>query len=53
MLTYGIFAALADPDYFAKVAVELGVLTWPNGADLDPAWLYENIVAEKAWSVPF
>ncbi|MCK6405901.1 MAG: DUF2442 domain-containing protein [Rhodocyclaceae bacterium] len=49
----GIFGALADPEFFAKVTVELGVLTWPNGAELDPAWMHENIVAQKAWAVPF
>lgn len=49
----GIYAPLSDPDFFAKVGVELGVLTWPNGADLDPAWLHENIGAAETWAVPF
>lgn len=49
----GIFAPLADEAFFAQVSVELGVLTWPNGADLDPAWLHENLAAAKTWSVPF
>ena len=30
-----------------------GVVTWPNGADIDPAWMYEQVRANKSWSVPF
>jgi hypothetical protein len=49
----GIYAPLVDPDFFAQVQIELGVLVWPNGADLDPAWLHENLSGGKTWSVPF
>jgi hypothetical protein len=31
---------LKDPTFFARVFVELGALTWPNGFDLDPINLY-------------
>lgn len=51
--TPGIYAPLADIDFFARVTIELGVLTWPNGADIDPAWLHESLTADKSWSVPF
>jgi len=27
---------LKDPAYFARVFVEMGVPTWPNGCDIDP-----------------
>jgi hypothetical protein len=27
---------LQDPDFFARVFVEMGVPTWPNGCDIDP-----------------
>lgn len=27
---------LRDPAYFARVFVEMGVPTWPNGCDIDP-----------------
>jgi hypothetical protein len=27
---------LRDPSYFARVFVEMGVPTWPNGCDVDP-----------------
>lgn len=37
-----VFEPLADPDFFAQVRVdeELGTVTWPNGADLDPLVLH-------------
>jgi hypothetical protein len=39
----GVFEALRNPDYFAKVRVdaELGTIVWPNGADFCPDVLYE------------
>ena len=48
----GIFAALKDEKLFNQVGIEFGALTWPNGADLDPAWLHEEIRGNKTWSVP-
>lgn len=48
----GIYAALADISLFEKAYVDLGVVTWPNGADLDPAWMYERIKEEQVWPVP-
>jgi hypothetical protein len=38
----GIFAPPADPKFFRQVRVneELGVICWPNGADLDSDVLY-------------
>lgn len=52
--SHGIFAALADPRFFEPARVELGVVTWPNGADLDPLWTYEEILAaeDNTWCVP-
>ena len=42
----GVFAPLKDPGYFAQVRVdpELGTVSWPNGADLDPDVLYGRLV---------
>ena len=48
----GIFAALANPEFFARATVECGAITWPNGADMDPAWMHESIRASREWSVP-
>lgn len=49
----GIFGALKDKAYFNQARLKLGVVTWPNGADIDPAWMYEEIRGNKSWSVPF
>ena len=40
-----IFRPLKDMKYFKKFAVhpELHTLTWPNGADFAPEFLYEKI----------
>jgi len=48
----GMYAELKDPQMFQQVNVELGALTWPNGADLDPSWVHEEISKNKTWSVP-
>jgi hypothetical protein len=41
----GVFAPLRDPSEFRKgyVHPELGVVCWPNGADLDSDVLYSRI----------
>jgi hypothetical protein len=36
---------LQDPAFFARVFVELGALTWPNGYDLDPIALHDRMAA--------
>jgi len=46
----GIYAPLVAPDFFAQVKLELGALTWPNGADLDPGWLHAELADRKLWS---
>lgn len=49
----GVYGPLAEPVFFAQVKLELGALTWPNGADLDPGWLHAELAETKTWSVPF
>jgi uncharacterized protein YndB with AHSA1/START domain len=50
----GVFAALADPRLFEQARIELGAVSWPNGADLDPLWMYERITEaeDHTWCVP-
>jgi hypothetical protein len=36
---------LKDLKFFARVFVELGALTWPNGFDLDPIALHDRMAA--------
>jgi hypothetical protein len=38
-----VFEPLKDPKYFAKVFLDHGAPSWPNGADLDPAALRSDI----------
>jgi hypothetical protein len=48
----GIYEALKDPAFFEQARRELGVVNWPNGADLDPPWMHEELSKSKTWSVP-
>jgi hypothetical protein len=36
---------LRDPDYFARVFLDFGALTWPNGFDIAPEWLRRQMEA--------
>jgi len=46
-----IFQALRDPALFNQVGIELGALTWPNGADLAPDSMYDAIRSHGVWTV--
>lgn len=39
---------LKDADYFARVFIDDGALTWPNGYDWDPETLHTEMKAEGA-----
>ena len=39
-----------DPDYFARVFLEFGALTWPNGFDWSPEALHADMAAAGALS---
>jgi len=34
---------LRDPVYFSRVFLEFGALTWPNGYDMAPEWLRQEM----------
>lgn len=38
-----VFQPLRDPDYFKSFKVDLDTVTWPNGADFAPEFLYERL----------
>lgn len=41
-----MFEPLRDPEFFRQVTVdEFGAVSWPNGADLAPDALYDQILA--------
>ena len=45
----GVFAELADPSIFNKVAVEHGVVTWPGELDLAPDAMHREIQTNGRW----
>jgi hypothetical protein len=49
----GIYATLKSAEVFQQVSIAYGALTWSNGADIDPVWMYEELGKNKMWSVPF
>lgn len=42
-----VFEPLRDPDYFSRFVVD-DTLTWPNGADFAPEFLYARVFRSKA-----
>ena len=53
----GVWAPHRDPAFFNQMYVEDGVLTWPNGTDVDPYVLQMIAIGCKGdlypWSTPF
>jgi len=49
----GVFTLIHDdPAFFCQVRAELGTITWPNGADIDPDVLYLGLppnASEEQW----
>ncbi len=45
----GVFAALRDPSMFNAVTIDIGTVTWPNGADLAPDAMHEELAACGEW----
>lgn len=40
-----MLAPLRDESYFARVFLESGAPTWPNGFDVAPEWLRREMIA--------
>jgi hypothetical protein len=46
-----VFEPLKDPAFFAQVGIdEFGAICWPNGADLAPDALYEDLKARSCFA---
>jgi hypothetical protein len=45
----GVFSALSDPESFATVFLDRGVVTWPGELDLAPDAMYDAIRANGRW----
>lgn len=45
--TGSMIAPLREPAYFARVFIEMGAPTWPNGFDISPEWLYRRMKAGR------
>jgi hypothetical protein len=44
-----LLVALREPDYFARCFIDAGALCWPNGLELSPNRLREQVgVSEHA-----
>ena len=44
-----VFEALREDDFFKFATVELGAITWPNGADLSPDAIYDAFQLNEEW----
>ena len=47
----GVFSVLKDPEMFKTLFVEHGAVTWPNGLDLDPKSMYDEIKANGQYTI--
>jgi hypothetical protein len=46
---FGVFAAIKDPELFAKVKCDRGFVEWPGELDLAPDAMYEQIRTHGRW----
>jgi hypothetical protein len=44
-----IFEPLREPEFFARVRVAYGAVEWPNGADLAPEVMHDEIRRNGRW----
>ena len=41
----GVLAPLSDEAYFARARLHEGVVTWPNGAEIAPDAMYDEVLS--------
>lgn len=44
----GVFAPLADESFFAQATIRDGVVVWPNGVDIAPDAMYDEVNERKS-----
>jgi hypothetical protein len=44
----GVFAPLSDESYFALATIRDGVVVWPNGVDIAPDAMYDEVSEHKS-----
>ena len=47
----GVLAPLADEMFFAQARIRDGVVTWPNGAEIAPDAMYDEVMSTQRASV--
>ena len=47
----GVLAPLADEVFFAQARIRDGVVTWPNGAEIAPDAMYDEVMSTQRASV--
>ena len=43
----GMLAPLADEAFFAQACIHDGVVTWPNGAEIAPDAMYDEVLSTQ------
>jgi hypothetical protein len=51
-LDRGVFRELRDVNYFARVGIVLGAVTWPHDQDIAPETLLEEMVLVEPAAMP-
>jgi hypothetical protein len=47
----GVLAPLADEAFFARASIRDGVVTWPNGAEIAPDAMNDEVMSTQRASV--